>query len=390
MKRTLTLCAAAVLCACAASAQAADVRIYGVIDTGLVFQGVDPDVEGSDRNNSVKMNSSVTGPNRWGLEASETLGNGWTAGFNLEGQFGSDDGSMTNSRLFQRMSQVWIGSDTWGKLMLGRSGQLRSGMGTTGIWGPKLAPFSNSWGDYLVGSKYIMPGVFGGMDNTITWQSPVWAGAQLHLQYSAQMNSVTATDDMEEFENSSDRNWGIGLTYTNGALHLAAVVDSVMYSDTKAKYDDSLMVSLGGAYDFSFVKVYASGAWFSDMKGSSFLGHGQLNSLWGVYTEAGAYNGVEVATYKGYSLQLGVDVPMGPGTFKANVGWMDAQADHQYVPEVEVLDTDRIGFGIGYTLPLSKRTNLYAGAGYTQDTSSRVQDSDPNVIEAMLGMMHKF
>lgn len=171
MQKKLTLLAAAALLAPVAS-QAADIQIYGAIDTGLVFQSVDQDRAGSDRTSSLKMNSSVTAPNRWGLRSTEDLGNGLKVGFNLEGQFGSDDGTIVNSRLFQRMSQVWVRSDTYGTLVMGRSGALRSGMGTTGIWGFKVSPFSNSWGEYLVGSKYIMPGVFGGLDNAITWQSP--------------------------------------------------------------------------------------------------------------------------------------------------------------------------------------------------------------------------
>lgn len=88
------------------AAQAADIEVYGVIDTDLVFNSIDTDKAGSDRESSLTMNSSVSAPNRWGLRSSENLGDGLSVGFNLEGQYGSDDGSMTNSRLFQRMSQV--------------------------------------------------------------------------------------------------------------------------------------------------------------------------------------------------------------------------------------------------------------------------------------------
>lgn len=284
------------------AAQAADIEVYGVIDTGLVFNSIDTDKAGSDRESSLTMNSSVSAPNRWGLRSSENLGDGLSVGFNLEGQYGSDDGSMTNSRLFQRMSQVWIKSETYGTLIMGRSGALRSGMGTTGIWGPKVAAFSNSWGNYMVGSKYLMPGGFGGLDNAITYQSPVMNGAQIHLQYSSKMNQVTDTTG-EEFEGSSDRTWGVGMTYTAGPLHVVAVVDSILYGNVhgKANYDDSLMASLGAAYQFDGFKLYASAAGFKNMKGSNFLGHN------GLETFMKPVDGVEPATYKGYSLQLGAD-----------------------------------------------------------------------------------
>lgn len=103
MQKKLTAIAAAALLAPLA-VQAADIQIYGAIDTGLVFQSIDADTAGSDRTSTLKMNSSVSAPNRWGLRSTENLGNGLAVGFNLEGQFGSDDGSMVNSRLFQRMS----------------------------------------------------------------------------------------------------------------------------------------------------------------------------------------------------------------------------------------------------------------------------------------------
>lgn len=368
------------------AAQAADIEVYGLIDTGLVFNSIDTDKAGSDRESSLTMNSSVSTPNRWGLRSSENIGDGLTVGFNLEGQFGSDDGSMTNSRLFQRMSQIWIKSDTYGTLIMGRSGALRSGMGTTGIWGPKIAAFSNSWGNYMVGSKYLMPGGFGSLDNAITYQSPVMNGAQIHLQYSSKMNQVTDTAG-EEFEGSSDRTWGVGMTYTAGPLHVVAVVDSILYGNVhgNANYDDSLMASLGAAYQFDGFKLYASAAGFKSMKGSNFLGHN------GLETFMKPVNGVEPATYKGYSLQLGADIRAGVGTVKVNVGWMDAQVDDVYLAAAEELDdTDRIGLSAGYVHPLSKRTSLYAGAGVTKGSSSVNQGADPVAYEVVTGMVHSF
>ena len=384
MKKTLT--AVAVLCALSGATLAADVTLYGVIDTGLVFNSIDKDTAGSDRESSLTMNSSVSAPNRWGLRSTENLGDGLSVGFNLEGQFGSDDGSMTNSRLFQRMAQLWIKSETYGTLIMGRSGALRSGMGTTGIWGPKVAAFSNSWGNYMVGSKYLMPGGFGGLDNAITYQSPVMNGAQIHLQYSSKMNQVTDTTG-EEFEGSSDRTWGVGMTYTAGPLHVVAVVDSILYGNShgSANYDDSLMASLGAAYQFDGFKLYASAAGFKSMKGSNFLGHNGLDTF------MKAVDGVDPATYKGYSLQLGADIRTGVGTVKVNVGWMDAQVDDVYLAAAEELDdTDRIGLSAGYVHPLSKRTSLYAGAGVTKGSSSVNKGADPIAYEVVTGMVHSF
>lgn len=379
--RTLAAQAAAALFALAAAgaSQAEGVEIYGIIDTGLNYQHVDRD-DGTGSTDGFTMKSSQSIPNRWGMRGGEDLGNGWKVGFNLEGQFASDTGEMTGGRLFHRMAQVSIGSDKAGTLVLGRSGALRSGFGTTGLWGARVNPFSNSWGDYMAGSKYIMPGGFKANDNTVTYQSPKMAGFQLHAQYSLKIDSVNDKTGIEG-KSTSDRQWGLGATYTAGKLHMAAVLDSVQYRspETSAEhhYDDSLAFSLAAVYDFDVFKLYASGMYFQDMKGSEFQGHGKT-------ALADMDQG---STFKGYSLQVGADIPAFGGTAKANVGWMDASVDYAAAENLE--DPDRIMFSVGYSYPLSKRTSLYAGAGYVKDTST-TKGSDPSAFEAVTGLVVKF
>lgn len=197
-------------------------------------------------------------------------------GFNLEGQMGSDDGTMVNGRLFLRAVQVWVKSESAGTLILGRSGQQRSGLGTTGIFATKVAPFSLSFGEHMVGHKWLVPGLWASVDNAVTWQSPVWSGWQAHLQYSGQVDQVKASDYSVEFENSSDRLWGAAVTYTGGPVHAVLLVDSVMYSDEKADYDDNLTVSAAFTYDFGPWTLMTSAFWFQDAKGSNFLGHADM------------------------------------------------------------------------------------------------------------------
>ncbi len=363
-----------------AGTQAADVEIYGTIDTGLNFQHIDADRPDGDSISRVRMNSSQTLPNRWGIRGSETLSSGLSAGFELEGQYQSDSGElMPGNRLFHRMAQIYLQSDSFGKLILGRSGALRSGTGSTGLWGPKMSPFSNSWGDYIVGSKYIMPGSFGAYDNTITYVTPKFAGLQVHAQYSSQTNSLNAADDAEEFESSSDRAWAIAATYEAGPLYVVGILDGMLYADTATTdYDNSFTATLGATYKFDAFKLYASGMYFSNVKGSEFLGHSfdGFNSL------------ATGASYKGYSLQIGTDVPLWGGTAKVNLGWMDGTVDSSYGIVVKDEDVDRIGFGAGYSYPLSKRTTAYIGAGWLKD--SAYDGSSPSVIEGICGLSHRF
>ena len=103
MKKTFV--AAAVLGAFAASAMAADVTLYGVIDTGLHYSN--KNVESKHDVNSFDMKSGASAGNRWGLKGTEDLGNGYKVGFVLENGFTEDDGKLGNGgRLFGRQANL--------------------------------------------------------------------------------------------------------------------------------------------------------------------------------------------------------------------------------------------------------------------------------------------
>lgn len=76
-----TLAAAAILGAFAGSAFAADVTLYGVIDTGFSYQN--KSVDGKDDVNNFQMKTGQQNGNRWGLKGTEDLGNGLKVGFVL-------------------------------------------------------------------------------------------------------------------------------------------------------------------------------------------------------------------------------------------------------------------------------------------------------------------
>lgn len=120
------LAALSVLGAFAGSALAADVTLYGVIDTGLVFQHADADMQGVDTVDTFQMKSGVTAGSRFGLKGTEDLGNGLKIGFVLENGFSSDTGSFTqDNRLFGREAQLNL-SGAFGTLAFGRMAVLRA------------------------------------------------------------------------------------------------------------------------------------------------------------------------------------------------------------------------------------------------------------------------
>ena len=89
-----SLVAVAVLGAVAFSAQAADVQLYGRIDTGVRYTNIDADVANQDDVSKFEMSSGNSTGNRFGLKATEDLGNGMKVGFVLENGFNSDDGAL--------------------------------------------------------------------------------------------------------------------------------------------------------------------------------------------------------------------------------------------------------------------------------------------------------
>ena len=93
MKKTLA--ALAVLGAFAGSAMAADVTLYGAVDTGFeYFHKKDTDNGVSTKSDTFDMQTGWDTPSRWGLKGSEDLGNGYKVSFKLESGFNSDDGTM--------------------------------------------------------------------------------------------------------------------------------------------------------------------------------------------------------------------------------------------------------------------------------------------------------
>lgn len=78
-----TLAALAVCGAFAGSAMAADVTLYGILDTGVGYSHVDFDGQKEKTDNFSMMAGQASG-SRWGLKGTEDLGNGLTVGFILE------------------------------------------------------------------------------------------------------------------------------------------------------------------------------------------------------------------------------------------------------------------------------------------------------------------
>ena len=378
-----TLAAVAVLGAFAGSALAADVQLYGVVDTGLRYTHFDGDAAaaGYDAVDKFEMKSGQQSGSRFGFKGTEDLGNGLTVGFILENQFNSDDGSLSDSDHFFRREASLFLEGGFGKIAMGRIGSINNGVSSWAQFG-MLSAFGTSW-DYSaqMGTWAVGAGIW---DNMIAYQTPTFAGFTVYAQYGMGSNN-------NENESSSDRYYALGAKYANGPLNLYLAVDSINYqtADLTAgvnadDIDDSLTVTFGGNYDFEVVKLFAGAQYYDEAKISTAFG----------LLDSADYNAQTYAgKFKGWSLGVSASIPAAGGQVLVGAGYMDAEAaDSQKAAKDDELT--RWVVSAGYDYPLSKRTNVYGILTYAQDsldyTDTAAKDQDPTVFAAMIGLRHKF
>lgn len=402
MKKTLA--AVAVLGAFAGSALAADVQLYGIVDTGLRYTHFDADsaAAGYDATDSFGMQSGNQSGSRFGFKGTEDLGNGLTVGFILENQFNSDDGSLADDdHFFRRESSLFL-QGGFGKVAMGRMGSINGGTSSWAKYGV-LSAFGTSW-DYSAqaGSWAIGGGMW---DNMIAYETPDFAGFKVFAQYGM------GTNDAEN-ESRSDRYYAIGASYANGPLNLYFAVDSINYQTADANgalanasdIDDSLTITFGGNYDFEVLKLFAGAQYFDEIKlskmgcGLGMMDVTEFNSYYrtGQGTDADPYvdhNGFASA-FKGWSLGVSASIPAAGGQVLVGAAYLDAEAADSVGKANDKDELSRWIVSAGYDYPLSKRTNVYGVVTYAQDsleyTESSYKDQDPTIFAAMVGIRHKF
>lgn len=405
MKKTLA--AVAVLGAFAGSALAADVQLYGIVDTGFQYLNADADRSGFDSTNSFSMESGMQSGSRFGIKGTEDLGNGLTVGFILENQFSSDTGALKNEdSFFHREASLFL-EGGFGKVAFGRMGSINGGVSSWGKYGV-ISAFGTSWGNYSAQAGNWAVGA-GMWDNMVAYETPSFAGFKVFAQYGmGNTVSDTWTDNTIEVdhevswgvenESSSDRYYAIGASYANGPLNLYFAVDSINYSSVSlitdsgagagpdthfTDTDDSLTVTFGGNYDFEVVKLFAGAQYFDEVK---------LSKLNGAINYGDANQGF-AGKVKGWSLGVSGSIPVAGGNVLVGAAYVDAEAADSVDNGDEMT---RWIVSAGYDYPLSKRTNVYGVLTYNQDSveygarAKALEDNDPYVFGVMVGLRHKF
>lgn len=355
MTKFKTTLLAMAVSAAAFSVQAAQVSLYGSVSTGVLYQNqasLSGGEEPQESKDSFTMESGFWGDSIWGITGEEDLGNGWTVGFTLENEFGSDTGEMaSDGTIFDSQAYLRIGNDKV-NFAFGNIGGLAS-----------------AGGDFDLISGFDPMEAFVGVAGLGAFASKDFASGNMAVVEVTPMEGFKVslmgnTGDKDSNAKWSDRDhyYGLGVSYENGPLALAAIAEMRKYDSladwgANADNDDSWTFTVAAAYDFevvrpSFVYQHAS------------------------KTREFAAGDISDAAYNFDSFMLGATAPLGQGTLRASVQYVKGEND-----AVSDEEGSATILGLAYTYDMSKRTTLYGAAFYSVGGDGLDKDLGANDTE---------
>jgi predicted porin len=350
-----TIAGAVLTLACGLAQAQSNVNVYGVVDVGIKYD------------NSASPNgmwSESTGNrlgSRLGFRGTEQLGDGLRVAFTLESGFNPDDGTLNlGGRLWGR--QAWVGLEGgFGAAYLGRQ------YSSTYFALKAIDPFHNQEaGDtqrtYGYGIGKVDP--ISRSDNTITYQTPALAGWYVRAGYKFGESANNFRTNSSKF---------VGLVHDAGPwlMHVS--------------WQDSDGVPLGAATTQLGGIVASTGLGSSTVRAKNAFA-GLVYNLGFLKLHAG-YGDTRLSAVHATDIRntlLGVTVPVPVGAVIASWNRSDVRDLANGVSQQ---------VGIGYTYPLSKRTELYSSASWTRNDSQVALNAyakGASEHEARLGICHSF
>lgn len=233
MNKKLVALALSAVAAGVASAQTANVTLYGIVDTYLASERIGGVGAVASKSTTLINGGGISG-SRWGLRGSESLGGGLNAIFTLEGGFASDTGALgQGGLLFGRRAVVGLNGG-FGTVTLGRD------------YSPNFYVMCNSddtFGGCLTGFSAVanMGGFYANtlrQNNQLRYVSPNFGGVTFEGAYS--LGEVAGNS-------SASRTIGANVQYKNGPIYVG-----VGFSDLKnaAATASQKQFILGATYNF--------------------------------------------------------------------------------------------------------------------------------------------
>jgi GBP family porin len=331
MKNPIALAITALLAAVCGPARAqATVTIYGVVDAGVEYQKSTAGSSGA-ATTSTNLVNGTFGASRLGFRGSEDLGGGLRAFFALENGFNVDDGTVAGAAFFGRKSIVGL-SGSWGELSLGRDY-------TPGFWVQFYTDVNTfaMYGNAGTMSAFALTGMLRA-NNGIYYVSPEIKGFRGRLTYTLGDESAAAPKDAGRI---------IGLsgeyrspTLSAGVFHQERKsVFPANSPNTSTSTDANVYQGITGLYQWGDWGV-SGGLTRYDPAGPNTATTGVVKSLW-----------------------AGVIYRFGTSDVRVNVGRVSTDVT---APS----DGKSTLVGVNYSYYLSKRTNLYVGAGRVSNNVS--------------------
>lgn len=318
-------CIAVLAAACGHTHAQSTVTIYGVVDASVEYQKLTAGSSGP-AVSSMNLVNGTFAASRIGFRGTEDLGGGQKAFFALESGFNSDDGTVPGA-FFGRKSIVGL-SGSWGELSLGRDY-------TPGFWVQFYTDVNTfaMYGNSGTMSAFALTGMLRA-NNGIYYVSPEINGFRGRLTYALGDEAITSPKD-------SGHVIGLSGEYRSPTLSAGIYhqVRKSVFPAGSTTSEDNVYQGVNGLYNFgSWAVSVGLARW--DPAGPNTATAGVVKSAW-----------------------AGVMYRFGASDVRVNLGRVSTDLTGP-------TDGKSTLFGVNYSYYLSKRTNLYAGAGRVSNNVS--------------------
>jgi GBP family porin len=365
-----SICGAAMLCAAGGAAAQSSVTLYGVVDVFGQYLN-------NGGNASISERSGGNTGSLFGLKGSEDLGGGLKAVFTLENGFNVNNGTffVDNTAMFQRQSWVGMTHEKYGSLTFGRQYQPSFWIvyPTDPFRSDEALALAASAVTTLDRNTLSTQNLTGRSSNSIMYQSPVVGGLKLYAMY-AFAASVT-----QPVPQTTGNMLDVAASYTGYGFY-AGIGYQNMHSGTATVPGLPVTLGLVGTEHFLGALAYRIG--IVNLQAFYLYNKPQDPSAGSLAARLGTAHPYSVASI-GATIQA-----TSTDTVEIALQERNARGVSDYTPGIQV----------GYDHSLSKRTSIYARAGYMKNRGaatmswSGVQVSSPGTSQtlAVIGMTHRF
>jgi len=241
MKKSLI--ALAVLSVSGVAMAQSSVTLYGLADAALIKRQGEKAQMGSGAGSLMTNQDS-----RLGVTVIEDMGGGMKTGVNFETRMSLEDGSSivknASGGTWSPTAKVWIGSDSFGTLTLGR-------MLTPSFYGVAAWELTGAANYSLVGKSYGWGGANPRNDSAFSYKTPNFSGFTAEAAFVTKPDVQISSTSMVPGKANGNK-WEINGIYSNGPITASAVVNKV--SKANNLNGSKTNWAIGGKYNFgSFI-----------------------------------------------------------------------------------------------------------------------------------------